>query len=108
MGVRGLSKDLQEDGVGDEEEAGEDEPLLLQVATQGLLTHLQLLQQVGQQLAQRLVAHAALHHARHLVGTLHDLLPRLVDVLEALSLLLGGVISKRWLTLLLSGLFERD
>lgn len=75
MGVGGLSEDLQKHGVGDEEEPGEDEPLLLQVATEGLLTHLQLLQQVREQLAQSLVANTALHHARHLMGTLHDLLP---------------------------------
>ena len=53
--VGGLPQDLQEGGVRDEEEAWEDEPLLLEVAGEGLLAELELLEEVGQQLAQRLV-----------------------------------------------------
>lgn len=43
-----------------------------------------------QHLAQRLVSHAALHHVGKLVRSLHDPLPRLVDVLEAFGLLDEG------------------
>ena len=82
-----LTKDLQQRGIRDEKEAGEDEPLLLEVARQGLLADLELLEQVRQQLRERLVADAAVDHVGGLVRPLHDLLPRLVDVAEALGLL---------------------
>ena len=95
MRVAGLSEDLQERRVRYEEETGEDEALLLQVAGEGLLADLQLLQQVGQELGQGVVAHAALHHVGVLVRPLHDLLPRLVDVGETLGFLKVGT---HWLT----------
>ena len=51
MGIWSLSEDFKEGGVWDKEETGEDEPLFLKVAGEGLLAELQLLQEVGQQLA---------------------------------------------------------
>ena len=85
--VAGLAQDFQEAGVRNKEEPWEDQPLLLQVPSEGLLTELQLLQEVGQELAQRLIPHTALHHIRHFVGTSHNLLPRLVDVTEPFGFL---------------------
>ena len=85
--IRGLAEDLQEGGIGDEEEAREDEPLLLQVAGEGLLAQFQLLQEMGQQLTQHLVAHTAAHHTGGLVRARHDLHPALVDTLEPLRFL---------------------
>lgn len=38
-------------------------------------------------LAERLVSHAALHHVGKITRSLHDPLPRLVDVLEPFGLL---------------------
>lgn len=61
------------------------------VPRQRLLAQLELLLQVGQQLAHGLVPHAALHHVGDVVSTLHDLYPRLVDVLEPLGFLHTGV-----------------
>ena len=85
--VGGLPEDLEEGRVRHEEEAREDEPLLLEVSRERLLAELELLEEVGQQLAQRLVPHAALDNVGHLVGLGHDLHPRLVDVLETFCLL---------------------
>lgn len=45
--VTGLTQNLQQGRVRHEEESGEDETFLLQVAGQGLLTNLQLFQEVG-------------------------------------------------------------
>ena len=87
MRVAGLTKDLEESCVRDKEKPWEDQSLLLQVPAEGLLTELQLLQEVGQELAQRLVTHAALYHVGHLVGTSHDLLPRLVNATEPFGFL---------------------
>ena len=91
MRIAGLAKDLQKSRVGHEEETREDEALLLQVSSEGLLADLQLLQQVRQELGQGVVTHAALHHVGVLVGTLHDLLPRLVNVGKTLGFLKGDV-----------------
>ena len=85
--VAGLAQDFQEAGVRNKEEPWEDQPLLLQVSSEGLLTELQLLQEVGQELAQRLIPHTALHHIGHFVGTSHNLLPRLVDATEPFGFL---------------------
>ena len=85
--VAGLAEDLEQRRIGDEEEAREEEALLLEVAGQRLLAQLQLLEQVRQQLTERVVAHTALHHIRVLVRLHHDLHPRLVDVDEPLRLL---------------------
>lgn len=41
----------------------------------------------GQNLAEHLVPHTALNHVGNLVRSLHDPLPRLVDVLETFGLL---------------------
>ena len=44
--IAGLAKNLKKSRVRHEEETGEDETLLLQVSSEGLLADLQLLQQV--------------------------------------------------------------
>ena len=87
VGITGLSQDLEQGWVRDEEESWEDQPLLLQVSSEGLLTELKLLQEVGQELAQRLITDAALHHVGHLMGTGHDLLPGLVNASKSLGFL---------------------
>ena len=48
--IRGLSQYLQKGGVRDKEEPWEDQPLFLEVASERLLTELQLLQQVRKKL----------------------------------------------------------
>lgn len=48
--VRGLTQNLQQRGVRHEEKPRKDQPLLLQVTRQRLLTELQLLQEVREQL----------------------------------------------------------
>lgn len=55
-----------------------------------LLTELKLLQEVGQELHQGLVSHTTLHHIGCLVGTGHDLDPRLVNVAETFGFLFGA------------------
>lgn len=85
--VTGLTQNLQQGRVRHEEEPGEQQSLLLQVASQGLLADLQLLQQMRQQLAQRVVSHTASDNIGVLMGSLHDLLPGLVDVAEPFGFL---------------------
>ena len=87
MRIGCLPKNLKEGWVGHEEEAWEDQSLLFQVASEGLLAELQLLQEVGQELAHRLVPHTALHHIGRLVSLGQYLHPRLVNVLESLGFL---------------------
>ena len=87
MGVAGLTQDLKQSRVGHEEESGEEETLFLQVASERLLTDLELLEQMGEQLAQSVITHAALHHVGVLVRALHDLDPGFVDGREPFRLL---------------------
>lgn len=115
-----MAQNLQQGGIRHEEKSRKYQALLLQVTRQGLLTELQLLQEVREQLeeeedeerrswsescltttaeyweccvaqrqhlAERLVPHTALHHVGKLVCSLHDPLPRLVNVLETFGLL---------------------
>lgn len=89
--IAGLAKNLKKSRVRHEEETGEDETLLLQVSSEGLLADLQLLQQVRQELGQGVITHAALHHVGIFMCTLHDLLPRLVNVGETLGFLKGSI-----------------
>jgi hypothetical protein len=56
--IRSLPQNLQEGGVRDKEEPREDQPLLLEVASERFLTELQLLQQVREKLTESLVANA--------------------------------------------------
>lgn len=89
--IAGLAKNLKKSRVRHEEETGEDETLLLQVSSERLLADLQLLQQVRQELGQGVITHAALHHVGIFMCTLHDLLPRLVNVGETLGFLKGSI-----------------
>ena len=85
--VRRLSEDLQQSRVRDKEEARKDKPLLLEVASEGLLAQLQLLQEVWQQLPESLVSDTALDDVGSLVSLGHDLHPGLVNVLETFGFL---------------------
>ncbi len=87
VGVRRLSENLQEGRIRHEEETREDEPLLLQVASEGLLAELQLLQEVWEQLPESLVSNTALDHVGRFMSLCHDLHPRLVNTLETLCFL---------------------
>lgn len=87
VGVRGLSENLKESRVRHKEEAWEDESLLLQVPSEGLLTELQLLQEMREQLTQCLITHATRHHIGNLVGLCENLNPRLVDISKPLGFL---------------------
>jgi hypothetical protein len=104
VGVRGvhggrvgaLREDQQQRRVGDEEEAREHAPLLLQVPLQRLLALLQLGVHDGQLVAQQLVRAAARHRA-HGTTLQHDLAPVLVHLGELLRLerhLLGDVAAR--------------
>ena len=95
VGVRSLPKDLKQGWVRDEEEPREHEPLLLQVAREGLLTELQLLQEVGEELAQCFITHTACDHVRGFVGLCQNLHPRFVNVAKSLGFLhvsVGGTV----------------
>lgn len=87
MRVTGLSKDLKKSRVRHKEESGEHQTFLLQVASERLLADLQLFQEMWQQLTQGVVTDAAHDHVGILMGTLHDLLPGLVNVAEPLGFL---------------------
>lgn len=94
VGVRRLAEDLQERWIRHEEEPREHRALLLQVPTEGLLAELQLFLQVRQQLSEKVVADTAGYNPGSFMSSLHDLLPRLVDLREAFGLfgeLLGDV-----------------
>lgn len=64
--------------------------MMIVLPCEGLLAELQLLLQMRQQLPHGLVTHTALHHVGDVMRTLHDLYPRLVNVLETLRFLYAG------------------
>ena len=85
--VRGLAQDFKKGRIRDEEESWEDQPLLLEVAGERLLTELQLLQQVREKLAQCLVPDTASDHVAILMSLVHDLHPGFVNILKPLGFL---------------------
>ena len=70
-----------------EVETREGGTLLVEVAGEGLLADLELLKQVRQEVLQHIVTKAVLYDIARLEGLLHNLLPVLIDRLEALRLL---------------------
>ena len=86
-GVRALREDFEQVGVRYKVEAREGGALLVEVARERLLADLELLEHVRQHLDQHVVAVAVGDYVPRLERLRHNLLPVLVDRLEALRLL---------------------
>ena len=87
MRVARLPQNFEQRWIRYEEESWKEQTLLLQVSTERLLADLELFLEVGEELAQGVVPSATMHNIRVVMRSLHDLLPRLVDVRESFRLL---------------------